>query len=444
MTDEKKLTSIRLEEELLEKSKKKARQEGMTFTDFVRKSLYELNDNIDKPTEQKQKLGQNFDIVYQFIQEFLLEHLLLFFLKTLNDFLNSKNFLKKKTMNELLAQFVDLIEKKLKDELEEKLKDELENTKIINPRDAKEIIIGCQEYTEQYILCAIITVLLRERKSDCQITPKYNFGDFDNIWNVIIGNLDIYPAYTWQGLEFNYSDLYINKDIRKDIRKKYIVDPIPNEDEARKTILKLNCLYKGKVQWIGYLGFNNDWNIVVKEDYAISKNLETISDLKSCKNIKFGGEPGFLRRPNGFNILNDPNGYGLGIKRENVIEIKHEKVLRLLEKEEVQVVNAFTTDPQINNRDRTFRLLKDDKSCFGRYYSSIIASPMLLQKHPDCYSILSLLDEKINRHEISKMIDDIDKKFKNESLNTSNELSGEKIAYIENIAYDFLRRKGLI
>ena len=69
---------------------------------------------------------------------------------------------------------------------------------------------------------------------------------------------------------------------------------------------------------------------------------------------------------------------------------------------------------------------------------------MLLQKHPDCYSILSLLDEKINRHEISKMIDDIDKKFKNESLNTSNELSGEKIAYIENIAYDFLRRKGLI
>ena len=321
-------------------------------------------------------------------------------------------------------------------------------TKIINPRDPKEIIIGCQGYTEQLILCAIIYQFLRERKSDCQITPKYNSGGSDdNILNVIIGNLDIYPAYTWQGLELYFSYLlYLDKKIRK----KYIVNLTPNAEEAKKTISEFNKLYtcsdqKTKlVTWICYLGFYNDWNIVVKEDYASSKHLETISDLQSCKNIKFGGEPGFLRRANGFEILKDPNGYGLGIKRGNVIEIKHEKVLSSLEDEEVHVADGFTTDPQINNRDRTFRLLKDNKSCFGRYYSSIIASPMLLQKHPDCYSILSLLDEKINRHEISKMIDDIDKKFKNESLNTSNELSGEKIAYIENIAYDFLRRKGLI
>jgi len=44
---DRKLVSVRLEEELLKKSKKKARQEGMTFTDFVSKSLYYFNNFLE-------------------------------------------------------------------------------------------------------------------------------------------------------------------------------------------------------------------------------------------------------------------------------------------------------------------------------------------------------------------------------------------------------------
>jgi hypothetical protein len=41
---EKKIVSLRLEENLLEHFKKRARQEGMTFTDFVSKSMHYFDD----------------------------------------------------------------------------------------------------------------------------------------------------------------------------------------------------------------------------------------------------------------------------------------------------------------------------------------------------------------------------------------------------------------
>ncbi|MDJ0532603.1 MAG: glycine betaine ABC transporter substrate-binding protein [Xenococcaceae cyanobacterium MO_207.B15] len=286
--------------------------------------------------------------------------------------------------------------------------------------DSNQIIVGCQDYTEQRILCAIITKLLQINKSDLdsnlEVIPKYNLGGVGlNFIALSRGDIDIYPAYTWQGFEMVYGTYLSQK------RESLIDKKGPNSTEAKSRISELNSLYSGNngnnennkslsipLKWICYTGFHDNWNIVVREDYAREKNIEKISQLKqkSCQPLCLACEYDFFARPNGYRLLTSPDGYGL--KFEKTILIDHEKAYEVLQNKEneVDIIDGFTTDPELN--DSIYRILEDDKKQFGRYYSSILVRQELLKKYKKLEDILKLLEDKIKPKNMTKMIREID------------------------------------
>lgn len=276
------------------------------------------------------------------------------------------------------------------------------------PRDEpKSIIVGCQDYTEQRVLCAIITQLLeRENGHNHKIIPKYNFGGAGlNFIALSRGDIDIYPAYTWQGLEMVYATSLPQR------RKSFIEDEKPNKNEAKKTIEKLNDIYKRlsiPLEWICYTGFYDNWSVVVRKKYAEKMELTNVSDLEEKfgrKNLPIlGCEYDFFARPNGCNLLtNDkPNGYG--IKFEKITLIQHIDAYKALDNEEVNVIDGFTTDREINNNK--YQQLIDNEGRFGRYYSSILARQGILDDNVK--NTLQKLEDKIEVKDMSEMISKVD------------------------------------
>ena len=307
----------------------------------------------------------------------------------------------------------------------------------ITKREKKTLIIGCQEYTEQLLLCAIIARLLKERSPyDFKVLPKFDFGGVNlNFISLSRGDIDMYPAYTWQGFEIAFATSLLQ-----------------NSDEIRglkpeKAIEQLNKIYEPFDQtdqmdhpfwWVGYLGYYNNFEMIMGAELAREHGLERISQL--CRypgEFVFGCDPDFFGRPNGYELLKSDSVYGIRFKE--VRHFDHEDKYQALESGAVDIIDGFTTDPHLERKNE-FISLQDDFTApqqkkpgvFGIYYSSVIVRSQLIQKFPEIKNILESLVGQIEVDDIRDMIRRADQQRENQT------------AKIKEIAEEFLEEKALI
>ncbi len=94
--------------------------------------------------------------------------------------------------------------------------------------------------------------------------------------------------------------------------------------------------------------------------------------------------------------------------------------------DEVDVINAFSTDGQISLFDLV--ILEDDKSFFPSYYAAIIVRSEILEKYPEIEEVLGMLSGQISDAEMTEMNYQVDE-LKREAAD---------------VAREFLANKGLI
>ncbi len=273
----------------------------------------------------------------------------------------------------------------------------------------KTIIIGCQEYTEQRLLCAIIKKLL-EREVTRQdglgfenVITKYDFGGAGlNFIALSRADIDIYPAYTWQGFEMAYATSLTQK--AESLIKL----------NAEKSIVELNKVFKqlnSPLKWLCHTGFQDNWVIVMKRDVAEEYDINKISDLRDyADGFIFGCEHDFFARPNGYRVLKNPSpsGYGVGFKDVELFD--HSEAYNVLDRDAVHVIDGFTTDPQLQGRDKDqYIVLNDDEGFFGNYFGSVVIRDELTVAFPGLEKTLIRLQGKINEKTMSRMIQTADK-----------------------------------
>jgi osmoprotectant transport system permease protein len=134
------------------------------------------------------------------------------------------------------------------------------------------------------------------------------------------------------------------------------------------------------------LGFNNTYSLAVRTDIATEYNLRTISDLAQVSsNLKFGGSSEILSRFDGL-----PN-----LKRLYVMhfaeEIPMDGISRYeaIAKDEVQVIEAYSTDGMLLNFDIV--VLEDDLGFFPPYHGAIIIRNETVEAHPELLNVLQKL-----------------------------------------------------
>ena len=188
---------------------------------------------------------------------------------------------------------------------------------------------------------------------------------------------------------------------------------------------KLKEEYEEKfdMTWAGLYGFNNTFTVAVRKEAADKYKLKTTSDMADVSDqLVFGGNPDYIEREDGFNLLCET--YGLDFKdvRDIDIGLKYEA----MEQGDIDVTNGFTTDAQLSRDD--IAVLEDDKHLQVNYFCSTVVRKDALETYPGLEETLLKMDGILTDKEMA-------------ALNYQVEVEGKDEA---EVAEEFLKEKGLM
>jgi glycine betaine/choline ABC-type transport system substrate-binding protein len=266
------------------------------------------------------------------------------------------------------------------------------------------IVIGAKDFTEQYILGYMLTLLI-EANTSLTTTYKSDLASDVLFAAVRTGAVDLYVDYTGTvfGSYLKHSDALSADDVYKTAKR---------EISERYSLLMLERL-----------GFNNTFALAVRADTASLYDLQTISDLaRVSPGFIFGGHAEILNRYDG--IPNLKIVYDMFFKEERVVD----PVLRYnaIANDEIQVIEVFSTDGMLPGSNLV--VLEDDKNFFPAYEGVVIIRGETAEKHPELLAVLGLL--------VGLLTDDVMR-----NLNYQVNILGE---YPKDTAERFLRENHLI
>lgn len=232
-------------------------------------------------------------------------------------------------------------------------------------------------------------------------------GGTSNIHPAMVkGDFDLYPEYTSSGwvMVLDHDAVGVSDDeMLKKLKEEY-------EENFNMT-------------WVGLYGFNNTFAVAVRKDMADEYQLKTISDLADVSDqLVFGGNPDYIEREDGLNLLKET--YGLNFKEVRDIDIGLK--YQAMENGEIDVTNGFTTDAQLGRDDVV--VLEDDKHLQANYFCSTVVRKDSLEKYPGLEDALMKMDGILTDKEMA-------------GLNYKVEVEGKNEA---DVAKEFLISKGVI
>lgn len=244
------------------------------------------------------------------------------------------------------------------------------------------IKIATKPMTEQYILGEMLGLLIAENTDyEVEITKGIGGGTSNIQPAMEKGEFDLYPEYTSTGWV-----LVLGHEAEK------------TDNETLFETLKKEYQEKYNMTWVGLYGFNNTYAVAVDKDTAQKHNLETCSDLGAISNqLVFGGNPDYIEREDGFGALCSEYGYNFKEVKDIDIGLKYEA----MEKGDINVTNAYTTDAQLS-RDFV-KVLKDDKAFQVNYYCSTVVREDALAKYKGLEETLLLMNDLLTDQEMAEL-----------------------------------------
>ena len=263
--------------------------------------------------------------------------------------------------------------------------------------------LGSRNNTESIILSHIMGQLI-EDKLGIEVLYKENLGGSNVVWNAMTnGHIDVIPDYTGTIVVTYYHE-----------------EPGTAEEtlEATKRLVEADGIVA-----LNTFGFNNTYTLALDEAKAEELGVETFSDFaKYSQDFLLGAVFEFIDRPDGLP----------GFQKEYDIEFKdvkgmdHGMMYRSISAGEVDVINSYTTDGQLQTHD--LRVLEDDKSYFPPYHALPLVRKETLNEYPELEEVLGLLEGMIDEEAMQIMNGKVD----NDGM------------MVERVAQEFLIESGLI
>lgn len=265
------------------------------------------------------------------------------------------------------------------------------------------LTLGSRNNTESIILSHVMGQLI-EHKTDIKVIYKENLGGSNVVWNAMLnGNLDVIPDYTGT------------------IVVTYYHEEPGTADETLETTRRL--VAEDGIIAFNTFGFNNTYTLALDESKAEELGVVTFSDFAAySEDFTLGAVFEFIDRPDG--LPGFKKEYGLEFK--DVKGMDHGIMYRSINAGEVDVINSYTTDGQLQEFD--LRVLEDDKSYFPPYHALPLVREETLEEYPEIEEVLKSLEGMIDEEAMQKMNAKVD----NEGM------------MVEIVAEEFLIESGLI
>ncbi|MCY1315314.1 Osmoprotectant-binding protein OsmX [compost metagenome] len=272
--------------------------------------------------------------------------------------------------------------------------------------NAKEIVVGGKNFTEQQIMAEMTSQLLKSK--GFTVDKRDGLGTAPLRQAQEAGQIDLYWEYTGTSL------ITFNK--------------VTEKLDAAATYAKVKELdaEKGLV-WLTPSRANNTYGIAMRKDDAAAKGISTLSELAAKINagetLSFGCNAEFYARVDGLKPLEEAFGFEFG--RANVKRMDTGLVYQALRDSQIDTGLVFVTDGRIPAFD--FVVLKDDKGYFPNYALTPVLRKEVLDGSPELAEILNGLSAKLDEAVMAK-------------LNASVDVDKRSV---EEVAKEFLASQGL-
>lgn len=285
---------------------------------------------------------------------------------------------------------------------------------IAGSNKAGDMIVYDGDYTESQIMHHMIKHLV-EGKTDLNVTIKDQMSQVNN-YKALIGKKHSCD------LMISYDGTLLTTFLHKD----------PSDVPKGKSLYDYtNALgrKKEKLTMLGKLGFNNTYAVAVPKALAEKYKLKNISDLeKIAPKLVFGAEHEFFTEEGSMKYNPFVKFYNLNFKDHKSVDVSLK--YSAIEKGEYDVTEVFATDGL--NKKANLVILKDDKHFFPEYNGAFLVREDTFEKFaktaPDLRKVLSMLDGKISTEEMSELTYQVDVKGKT----------------VDDVAIDFLKKKGIL
>jgi len=245
--------------------------------------------------------------------------------------------------------------------------------------DGPELRIGAKYFTEQFVLGEILAQQV-ERTSNRRARVLRNLGTSVVFDALRTGALDAYVDYS--------GTIWLNVMKRE--------DPPPRGPELIALVSRFLRETYG-VEVLGPLGFVNNYALVMRRADAETRGVVKISDLRWFKGeLTIGGDAEFFARPEWTAIR---ERYAIRFRERKVMP--HAEIYDALDAGKVDVVDAFTTDGELEAHDVV--VLQDDRGAIPPYDALVLIRPGLRGTAREAVAGLADLVGTIDAHEMRRM-----------------------------------------
>ena len=229
---------------------------------------------------------------------------------------------------------------------------------------AAPVAVGSKVFTESVLLGELATQTLADQGIPAE--HRKELGGTRVLWEALVrGDIDVYPEYTGTLSEEIFAG-------------KVPVQELGAALAARSVVL-------GPA-----LGFDDTYALGVRREVARRLALRRISDLRANPTLRLGFSNEFLHRGDGWAALR--RTYGL--PQQDVRGLDHELAYRGLRSGSLDVVDLYSTDPEIEAEDLV--VLEDDLHHFPEYRAVLLLRADLERRHPGAGTALQHLAGRID------------------------------------------------
>jgi len=238
----------------------------------------------------------------------------------------------------------------------------------------KTIIVGAKNFTEQYVLGNMMSILLEE--NGFNVREQFGTGSAITREGLESGQTDLYAEYTGTAslVYLGHEEVMTNPEA--------LYEKVKNED-----------LEKNNIVWLDRSEINNTYAMAVREAHTEEIGT-TLSDLANYVNnnpgeIIFGINHEFNERADGFWAMAEH--YGMNVERGQVRVMDTGLTFEALNRNQIDVTMVFATDGNVKGYNLI--VLEDDKYFFPVYNISVCVRKDVLEQYPEIEEIMKPIAE---------------------------------------------------
>ena len=279
---------------------------------------------------------------------------------------------------------------------------------MLNRKGGKTITVGAKDFTEQYVLGSMISVLLSE--NGFNVTEQFGTGSTITREGLETAQTDLYAEYTGTAWA-----VYLNR-----------ADEVISDPELLYDMVKAEDAANGIV-WLAPAPMNNTFALAVRAD-DVAAYGDSLTSLAAYNNahpgeIIFGINHEFYERADGFWAMAD--AYGMKVEESQVRNMDAGLSFEAIDRGQIDVAMVFATDGKLPKFN--LKVLTDPQNFFPIYNMAVCVRQEILDQYPEIEEILAPLSE-----------------FDDESMQLLNyKVDAEEIP-AEKVARDYLEAEGLI